>query len=137
MSALLFDTCAVIWAGNGDDLSEEATEAINRAYHSGNEVSVSAITAWELGLLVSRSRLRLTQPVNEWFRAFLKASGCRLEPLLHDILISSSFLPGSPPKDPADRMVIATARQNGMTIVTRDRQILGYAEQGHVLALRC
>ncbi len=53
------------------------------------------------------------------------------------ILIRSAFLPGEPPADPADRMIIATARENGHTIVTRDRQILAYAEEGLVAAQRC
>jgi PIN domain nuclease of toxin-antitoxin system len=54
-----------------------------------------------------------------------------------DLLISSSFLPGAPPRDPADRIIAATAREYGYVLVTRDRLLLEYAEQGHIQALVC
>jgi len=54
-----------------------------------------------------------------------------------DLLIESSYLPGSPPRDPADRIIIATARAYGMSIVTRDRVILGYSEAGFVRTIAC
>ena len=54
-----------------------------------------------------------------------------------DTLVESSFLPGAPPRDPADRIILAAARSSGLQIVTRDRAILSYAEQGHAWALEC
>jgi PIN domain nuclease of toxin-antitoxin system len=53
------------------------------------------------------------------------------------VLISPSFLPGIPPKDPADRIFAATAREYGYRLVTRDRPLLEYARQGHIQALAC
>jgi PIN domain nuclease of toxin-antitoxin system len=53
------------------------------------------------------------------------------------ILIASSFLPGKPPRDPADRIIIATARDLGATLITRDGLILKYAEEGQVSAIAC
>ena len=53
------------------------------------------------------------------------------------ILIASSFLPGSPPRGPADRIIAATARECGYQLVTRDSVLLDYAEQGHIQALAC
>jgi len=126
-----------LWAGNGDPLSDLAVDAIDAAHDAREPLAISAISAWEIGLLVSRNRLSLPQPVPDWFAAFVKGSRCKVEHLDTDILVSSSFLPGDPPKDPADRMVIATARHTGRMIVTRDRRILGYAEDGHVKAIPC
>jgi PIN domain nuclease of toxin-antitoxin system len=60
-----------------------------------------------------------------------------LAELSPQILIASSFLPGDPPTDPADRIFAATAREYGYTLVTRDRPLLDYAEQGHLKALAC
>lgn len=137
MNGVLLDTCAVIWSGNGDPMDAPAVEAIQDAFSSGQMLGVSPITAWELGLLVSRNRLRLTQEAHNWFRNFLDRSGCTLSALDPDLLIASSFLPGEAPKDPADRIIIATARSLDLTIVTRDGLILSYAEQGHVQAIRC
>ena len=61
----------------------------------------------------------------------------RLADLTPAIFIDSSFLPGQPPRDPADRIIIATARENDLTILTRDRLILEYAKAGNVRALAC
>jgi PIN domain nuclease of toxin-antitoxin system len=51
--------------------------------------------------------------------------------------MESSFLPGKFPKDPADRIIAATAREHGYTVVTRDRALLDYAEQGYLSAVEC
>lgn len=135
--ALLLDTCAAIWMVGGDALSREATQALNESYASGIPVCISPISAWEVGLLASRGRLTLALTPAAWFRRLLSIDGIRVEDLSIDALIASSFLPGSPPRDPADRMIIATARETGLTIVTRDRLILDYARQGFVTAIAC
>jgi PIN domain nuclease of toxin-antitoxin system len=57
--------------------------------------------------------------------------------LTPEILIQSSFLPGDPPRDPADRIIIATARTVGYRLVTRDRLLLAYAEAGHIEGVAC
>lgn len=137
MSDLLLDTCAVIWTGNGDPLSDAATESLNESHRAGRRSYVSAFSAWELGVLVARARLRLTRPVADWFDDYLRAGRMALAELTPRILADSSFLPGDPPADPADRIIIATARAQNLTILTRDRLILGYAGEGHVKALKC
>lgn len=53
------------------------------------------------------------------------------------VLVESSFLPGTAPADPADRIIIATARKMNLTILTRDRLILDYSKEGHVRAMKC
>lgn len=137
MSDFLFDTCAVIWTGNGDQIAPEAVDALNETHLQGQKSYVSPFSAWELGVLVARGRLRLTRPVHDWFSDFVNKSGLMLAPLTSRILADSSFLPGDPPGDPADRIVIATARAENLTILTRDRRILGYAAEGHVRAFAC
>jgi PIN domain nuclease of toxin-antitoxin system len=61
----------------------------------------------------------------------------RLADMSPDLLIASSFLPGRPPRDPADRIIAATARDYGCTLMTRDRALLDYGEQGHIRVLAC
>ena len=136
-SALLLDTCAAIWMAGGEPLSEEATQVLNASYGRGASVSISPISAWEIGLLAARGRLTLAVTPAAWFRRLLSIEEMRLEDLSVDALIASSFLPGTPPRDPADRMIIATAREAGLTIVTRDRLILDYARAGFVAAIAC
>jgi PIN domain nuclease of toxin-antitoxin system len=134
---LLLDTCATIWITNEESLSDRVLSAIRRAREDGESIYVSPITAWELGLLVSRGRMNLLMPPERWFFRLLQAPGLRLADMLPELLIASSFLPGAPPRDPADRILAATAREYGYRLVTRDRPLLDYAEQGHIQALAC
>src|SRR5712671_6517376 len=107
------------------------------AYRAGSTVFVSAITAWEIGLLVSRNRLTLVARPERWFQRLLAIPGVKLADLSPDILIASSFLPGEPPRDPADRILLATAREFGARLVTRDRLLLKYGEDGQVSTVAC
>jgi PIN domain nuclease of toxin-antitoxin system len=61
----------------------------------------------------------------------------RLTEMRPNVLIASSFLPGTAPRDPADRIIAATARDLGCTLLTRDRALLDYGEQGHVKVMAC
>ncbi len=88
-------------------------------------------------MLVSRGRMSLLTSPERWFDDLLQAPGIRLLSLPPQILIAASFLPGTPPSDPADRIFAATAREYGYVLVTRDRPLLDYAEEGHLKALEC
>lgn len=134
---LLLDTHAAIWITEDQPLALVAVEAIDAAYRAGNTVFVSAITAWEVGLLVSRNRLSLVARPERWFQRLLAIPGVKLADLSPDILIASSFLPGEPPRDPADRIILATARDLGATLITRDRLLLKYGEAGQVSTIEC
>jgi PIN domain nuclease of toxin-antitoxin system len=137
MPPLLLDTHAAIWITEDQPLAATAIEAIDAAYQAGSAVFVSAITAWEVGLLVSRNRLSLIAKPERWFQRLLAIPGVRLAILSPDILIASSFLPGTPPRDPADRIILATARDLGATLITRDRLLLKYGEDGQVSTIPC
>jgi PIN domain nuclease of toxin-antitoxin system len=132
---LLLDTCAAIWIAADEEISERTLNAINRAQETDAPIYVSPITAWEIGLLVSRGRLNLMMPPARWFSRLLQAPGLKLAMMPPDLLIASSFLPGSPPRDPADRILAATVREYDYVLVTRDRPLLEYARQGHIKAL--
>jgi PIN domain nuclease of toxin-antitoxin system len=134
---LLLDTHAAIWITEDQPLAATAIEAIDAAYQAGSAIFVSAITAWEVGLLVSRNRLSLIAKPERWFQRLLAIPSVRLAILSPDILIASSFLPGTPPRDPADRIILATARDLGATLITRDRLLLKYGEDGQVSAIPC
>jgi PIN domain nuclease of toxin-antitoxin system len=134
---LLWDTCAAIWIYEKARLSPAAVEAMADANRLGIPAYVSPITAWEIGMLVSHGRLQLLIKPERWFANLFEAPGVMLADLSPDVLIASSFLPGRPPKDPTDRIIAATARELGATLVTRDRGLLAYGEQGHVAVLEC
>jgi PIN domain nuclease of toxin-antitoxin system len=134
---LLLDTNAAIWITEGLPLASAATEAIDTIYRAGSTIFVSAISAWEVGLLVARNRIGLSARPERWFQRVLAIPGVKLAALTPDILIESSFLPGDPPRDPADRIIIATAREFGAILITRDRLLLKYGENGRINALAC
>lgn len=132
---ILLDTCAIIWIVEQEPIAEAAREALRARRRGG--LFVSPISAWEVGLLIARGRLVSRMAPHAWFRSILATPGVDLSALTPDILIASSFLPGDPPRDPADRIITATARELGCALMTRDRALLAYAAQGHVEAIAC
>jgi PIN domain nuclease of toxin-antitoxin system len=133
---LLLDTHAILWLDNGDPLSAAAREAIRAAAPAGG-VLVSPVSAWEIGLLVSKGRLTLDLPPLAWFRRFLGVAGVRLTPFTVEIAAGCSCLPGPFHGDPADRMLVATAREREVPLMTRDRRILDYARSHLLRTIAC
>jgi PIN domain nuclease of toxin-antitoxin system len=134
---LLLDTCALIYFANGISVSLKAMVAVQAAARDGG-IFVSPVSAWEIGLLsVSKRPVKFIPDPKTWFSRFLAQSGVRLAELTPEIAIDSSNLPPPIHGDPADRMLVATARALGVPIVTRDRLIQGYAELGNVQVINC
>jgi len=136
-SPLLLDTHTALWVSSGARIAAVARDALQQAYAAGVPRYVSLMTAWEVGMLESKNRLGLSVRPEIWFERLLQAPGFYLADLTADILIGSSFLPGSPPKNPTDRIIAATAREGGYRLVTRDRELLAYAAEGHLQAIPC
>jgi PIN domain nuclease of toxin-antitoxin system len=134
--SLLLDTNAILWLEQGIWMEPRAIEAIDDAA-STSRVLVSAISAWEIGMLVDKGRVRLDLEAAAWFERFLKSPGVVSVSLTYTAALSASSLPVPFNSDPADRMLVATARELRVPIVTRDRTILAYAAAGHVQALPC
>jgi PIN domain nuclease of toxin-antitoxin system len=134
---LLWDTCAAIWIYEKARLSQAALDAIGAAHRESVPSYISVISAWEVGMLTSRGRLQLLIRPERWFANLFDVPGVQLAELSPDLLIASSYLPGKPPKDPTDRVLAATARELGATLVTRDRALLDYGEQGHIGVVEC
>jgi PIN domain nuclease of toxin-antitoxin system len=137
LQPLLWDTCAVIWIYEKARLARPAIDAMGEAHRQGIPSYVSPISAWEVGMLASRGRLQLLVRPERWFANLFDVPGVQLAPMSPDMLIASSFLPGKPPRDPTDRIIAATARELGATLITRDQALLDYGAQGHVAVLAC
>ena len=135
--AFLLDSCAAIWIGNGDPLQEPAATVLWDADGMENRLLVSPMTAWEVALLVAKGRLALSLTVDAWFDRLCDLPGVELSKLPPAVLIASCALPGSPPADPVDRILAATARAFGYTLVTRDRELLDYGGLGHIRVMQC
>lgn len=137
MQPLLLDTCALICMTEEAHLAGPAIEVMRAASAGGGATYVSPITAWEIGMLVSRGRLQLLIRPERWFANLFDFPGVQLADMSPDLLISSSYLPGQPPNDPADRILIATTRELGATLITRDRALIEYGKQGHIAVVEC
>jgi PIN domain nuclease of toxin-antitoxin system len=135
-SGLLLDTCACLWLTHDDPMSPAGLRAIEEATEA-RLIFVSAITAWEVATLVRKGRYRLRASPEGWFTSLLARPGVNLAHLTPAILIESVFLPGEPPADPADRMIAAGARLEGLAVVTRDKQLRAYASAGHISVVEC
>lgn len=129
---IVVDTHVLIWAVDDDaHLGHAARAAIEEAGRS-DAIAVSAITPWEIALLAEKGRLRLGCDAAVWIDAALDLPGVRLVPLEPAIAIDSVRLPGGFHADPADRLIVATARYCSAPLLTADSAILDYATGGHV-----
>ncbi len=132
---LLLDTHVLVWSvEERPRLGSAAKRAINIAARL-NQVAVSAISPWEVALLVSKGRLNLSMEVMVWVREALSRSGVSLVPLEPEIAVASTRLPFEMHADPADRILVATALHLGATLVTADHALLTLAKNKHFRAL--
>jgi PIN domain nuclease of toxin-antitoxin system len=131
---ILLDTHVVIWAAMDDPrLGKRARELIEKLDRT-NPFCVSAISAWEIAVLVHKGRVNLGESANTWLSKVMNHQGWQNIPVDFNIAIESVNLPGDLHSDPADRIIVATARQNNCTVLTADRAILKYSAAGHVKA---
>ena len=94
--------------------------------HESDGLGVSVISCWETAKLVERQRLSLDRPVEEWIAMALAYPGVRLLYLTPQIAIESTQLPEGFHQDPADQIIVATARVHNCALLTADSKILGY-----------
>ncbi len=132
---VLLDTHSWIWLFSGSrELSQRIINRIDKAGKQG-KVFISAISVWELSMLVAKNRITLSKPIHQWVEESLSQPGVNLSLLTPPIAIDSSFLPGDFHGDPADRIIVATARINDLILLTRDRKILSYGEENYLYCL--
>jgi len=122
---ILLDTHIWVWWVHRDEhLPARLRTFIER--HESATLGVSAISCWEVAKLVERGRLRLPMPTGDWLHAALAYPGVRLLDLTPDISVESCSLPGDFHADPADQIMVATARHHRVGLVTLDARIRGY-----------
>lgn len=109
MTEFLLDTCAVVWTAHNDPLRDPAASRQQDAYRRGARVFVSPITAWEIAMLAAKGKIALALDPDLWFRRYCDLPSVALAAMPPSVLVSSTRLPGTPPRDPADRILIATA----------------------------
>jgi PIN domain nuclease of toxin-antitoxin system len=114
----------VWWVHSSERLTEAQAKAM--AANEDDVIGVSAISCWEIAKLVEYDRIELPCSLKEWFEQALSYPGIRLLELTPEIAIESTQLPGEFHRDPADQIIVATARIYGCPVMTSDDKILKY-----------
>lgn len=130
---VVLDTHALIWWVNGDQqLSTPAAARIERELSTEAGLLVSAISAWEVAMLINKGRLALAMDIQDWIAEIALIPAVQFVPIGPNLAVKSTLLPGSFHSDPADRMIVALAREQSVPLITADKKIQAY---GHVKTL--
>ncbi|MFT4255806.1 MAG: type II toxin-antitoxin system VapC family toxin [Pseudoxanthomonas sp.] len=124
---IVLDTHVLLWWASG--MSGSLTAAARRAIaaeQKGGHIVISSVSTWELAMLVARGRVDLSVDTGQWLALVGQIEAVEFVPIDNDIAIGSVELPGEFHKDPADRLIVATARKLGAPLVTADEKIRAY-----------
>lgn len=120
---ILLDTHVLVWAVTEPERLSRAAAAAIRRGRSGGGLGIAAITLWELASLFSSGHLRAPGTVEHSIQLMLDSSGISVRPLTPTVAALAAQFPEDFPRDPADRIIGATARADGLTLITRDERI--------------
>jgi len=127
---LLLDTHIALWLDSGDDRLRASTRAlIDGCWQNGGAILLSAITVWEIALLLDTGRIDLDVPVAAWIERFLDCPGIEAVPLGHQAASRSYQLHHLEHRDPADRLLIATAIELACPLVSYDERIIRFSKK--------
>ena len=131
----LVDTHVWLWYALGDAkrLPPRWAHRLS-ALDEQQRLQLSVMSVWELAMLVSKNRIQLGCAINGWVDAFFERTRYQLLGVNIGVALDANALPGSFHADPADRLIVATARHHNLTLITDDRKILDYANQGYLRA---
>lgn len=132
---IVIDTHVFVWLVQGDPRLGAVAQDVIATARRTNGASIPTIMSWEMAMLADRERLALRMETGLWFTHVVATGGFRWIALTPEIGIDAGTLPGAIHGDPADRLMIATARHLACPILTADEKILAYATAGHVAAI--
>jgi len=132
---IVLDTHVLVWVVTDDvRLGKVARDTIKEAGKK-DRIAISAITPWEISMLVKKGKLHLEHELEFWIKTALALPNIYLVPIEPTIAIDSVYLPGDFHSDPADRFIVSTARYLEVPLVTADSAILSYSAKGHVQSI--
>lgn len=124
MNTIIIDTCTLIWIANGEKkLSAQAIELLES---EDAEVFLSAISAAEIACLAEEKRIRIKSHWKKWLEELTRKNSIQILPIDFEIICEAFSLPGEFHKDPADRLIVASARKLNATVITNDKKIINY-----------
>jgi PIN domain nuclease of toxin-antitoxin system len=134
-AGILLDTHAWIWLAAGDEKLPAATRRTLEKYEASGQLFVAAITLLEIANMSRRGRVILPLPLEEWLTRALSEASIGLIALSPRIAAETALLPEEFHGDPADRLIVATARVENLTLCTHDKEVLRHARKGLFRAL--
>ena len=121
------DTHVLIWWVNGDpQLSGPASARIDQELGTHSGLLVSAISAWEVAMLINKGRLALAMDIQSWLAEIASIPAVKFVPIDPTLAVKSTSLPGTFHSDPADRMIVALAREQSVPLISADKKIQAY-----------
>lgn len=134
---LLLDTHVLIWLMDSGRILSSETRQLIKSTCKQHRLLVTAVSVWEIALLHSKGRVSLNKPLQQWLKRIESLPYIKMIALTPEIAIESCELPGEFHGDPADRMIVATARILGVPLITRDQKILAYGQKAYIKAIAC
>ncbi|MFM6929701.1 MAG: type II toxin-antitoxin system VapC family toxin [Bdellovibrio sp.] len=137
-NGLLLDTHAWIWLALGDEkMAKGISKKIIEKSFRESKLFVSAISLWEIGMLEAKGRVVFSEPCLDWIELSMKRLRLEVIPLSAEIAVEATRLPGGFRGNPADRIIVASCRKERLSLVTQDKLILSYGQQGLLRAIPC
>ena len=131
----LLDTHVACWAVlDADRIFHDTRKTIEEAL-AVEKLAIADITLWEIAMLIKRRRLIVTLPLQQWIQQLVESLQLQVIPMTSQIAADSVQLPEGFHADPADQLIVATARCLNATLITKDEKILSWAQSGFVRIL--
>ncbi len=133
---LLLDTNCWIWLDDGNSRLKKPHQDLISHAAINNQLYLSAISLWEFCMLEEKKRITIQRPAEEWIKESIKLAKVHIIPLSPEVAAESCRLPGNFHGDPADRIIVASAKVHGLTLLTSDKKILTYSKKAHLKTIR-
>ena len=135
-NCVILDTHVLLWSLlKPEELTEETKSKVEQAQKNQN-LLVSAISLWEIAMLSHKKRIHIFEPIKNFLSSIEEMSGINICEISAEVAAESVLLQNNFHGDPADRIIVSTARVYSATLLTRDKQILQWSEYGSIKCLK-
>jgi PIN domain nuclease of toxin-antitoxin system len=135
-SPIILDTHVLLWSVlTPDKISDDIKQRIVTAQSDG-ELLISSISLWEIAMLQLTKRINIYEPIKDFLESIVGMSGLSIVEMSPEIIAESVLLMDDFHGDSADRMIVATAKCSGASLLTRDETILTWAQLGHIKSVK-